>query len=184
MLDKFKALALAAVLGIGTLAVAQNATAVVLTWTFSDVTFDDGGTLGGSFDYDADINAYSNINISTEGGNATFYPDFTYTDANSTILGSSDQTGLSLVVTFAVNDQRRLFMDFDAGLTNAGGTIGVLNPAGLGGDSEFRTLPSSPPFGQRGFLPGGTIHAIPEPSTALFVLALVLGAAAVVRLRV
>jgi len=170
---------------IGMLLTAQTVGAAVLTWTFANVMFDDGGTLFGSFDFDADTDTFSNLNISTQGGDATFYPDFTYTDANSSILGTSDNEGLRLQVTFGASDTRSLGMDFPdtASLTNAGGTVDVLNIAGFGGDSEFRTLPSSPPFGQRSFLQGGTVHAIPEPSSALFILALGLGVAAVIRWR-
>ena len=47
---------------------ATTANAAVVTWTFQDVVFDDGGTLTGSFDYDADINRYSNIVIETTAG--------------------------------------------------------------------------------------------------------------------
>jgi hypothetical protein len=183
MFGRFKSLAAAVVFGTGILASVQAATAAPLTWTFADVAFDDGGTLSGSFDFDADATLFSNINISVEGGNATFYPDFTYTELNSSVLGSSNEKLLSLVASLGMSDNRSLFMDFESALTNAGGTIGVLNPAGLGGASELRTLPSSPPFGQRGFLPGGTISAIPEPSSTLFVLAFVLGAAAFIRWR-
>jgi hypothetical protein len=170
-------------LGLGVLLITQTAGAAVLTWTFADVKFDDNGTLTGSFGFDANTGTYSNIDISVAGGNATFFPDFTYTGANSDVLSSSDDTHLSLVATFAAKDVRSLFMDFADSMTNAGGTIAVLNPAGLGGDSEFRTLSSSPPFGQRGFLPGGTIHAVPEPSSIWFLLALGLGVAAMSRRR-
>ena len=55
-------------LSIGMLLTTQTAVAVVRTWTFANVTFEDGGTLTGSFDFDADTTSYSNIDISTEGG--------------------------------------------------------------------------------------------------------------------
>ena|ERR1017187_9831322 len=39
-----------------------------ITWTFQGVTFADGGTLTGSFQFDSVINVYSNINIVTTAG--------------------------------------------------------------------------------------------------------------------
>jgi hypothetical protein len=42
--------------------------AQTLTWTLSGVTFDDGGTGSGSFNYDASTNTYSNVNITTTSG--------------------------------------------------------------------------------------------------------------------
>ena len=172
-------------LTIGALLTTQTAGAVVRTWTFANVTFEDGGTLNGSFDFDADTDTYSNIDISVAGGDATFFSDFTYTDSNSSVLMSSNEKSLSLFVDLGLSNKRRLFMNFPetAPLTNDGGTVDVLNAIGFGGDSEFRTLPSSPPFGQRSFFTGGTVHAIPEPSSVLFMLALGLGAAAMIRRR-
>ena len=70
-----------------------------------------------------------------------------------------------------VDDIRTLFMQFAQPLTNQGGSIVLQNSDGLGGDAEFHTLPSSPPFGQRPFT-SGTVSAIPEPSSAVSLLVL------------
>ena len=45
-----------------------TASAVVVTYTLSGVTFGDGGTASGSFTYDSDTNTYSNVSISTTIG--------------------------------------------------------------------------------------------------------------------
>jgi hypothetical protein len=142
------------------------AVAAVLTWTLHDVTFDDGGTAEGTFEYDADTNTFSDLNISVSGGDATFFPAFVYSTATSHLRPPLSANDLSIDANVVViGEQRTLFMQFEQPLTNAGGISVVQNPDGLGGDSEFRTLVTSPPFGQRGFELGGTVSAVPEPSS-------------------
>jgi uncharacterized repeat protein (TIGR01451 family) len=55
-------------LGLLTFLLPAVANAVPLTYNLSGVTFSDGGTASGSFQYDAVTNAYSNVNIMTAGG--------------------------------------------------------------------------------------------------------------------
>lgn len=62
-----------------------------IVYTVSGATYDDGGTLSGSFTFDPnvtcvfnDCQAYSNISLTTTGGNAAFPDPLTYTDANLT----------------------------------------------------------------------------------------------------
>ena len=93
---------------IATIAIAPSASA--LTWNLSG-TFEDGGTLGGSFDYDGAN--YSNFNISTTGGSsgANLIPSGTnYTDTDflsgDGITGftiSKDDGSFDLIVEFASN---------------------------------------------------------------------------------
>ena len=161
-----------AVIAAFTLAVAvilsctAPAAATVLTWTLHDVVFDDGGTAEGTFDFDADTTTFSNLNISVSGGDATFFPAFVYTPATTHLEDPLTATDLSIHANqVVIGDTRTLFIQFEQPLTNAGGTSVVQNPNGLGGDSEFRTLVTSPPFGQRGFILGGTVTAVPEPSS-------------------
>lgn len=93
---------------------APAARAVVVTWTLDGVTFDDGAMATGSFDYDADTNMYSAINLTTTAG---VLPGETYTTASV----ASNATFLELLIitnTF-------LQLNFSAPLTNAGGVIGV-----------------------------------------------------------
>ena len=161
----------------------NSASASPVTWFLNNATFDDGGTAVGNFTFDADTITYTTFNISVAGGDTTLFPPFTYSPATSQILpGASNATALSIVsndVTVVslpgggtrVDPQRRLFMDFGVPLTNAGDTVGILNPAGLGGDAEFSSLPGfSPPFGQRGFTGGATAAAVPEPSSATLMI--------------
>lgn len=51
-----------------------------ITWTLSDVIFEDGGSASGSFTYDADGVAYTNVSITTSGfsdGTTTFGGTYT-----------------------------------------------------------------------------------------------------------
>ena len=47
------------------------ASAIPITWNLQNVTFNDGNTATGSYVYDADINQYSSINITTSAGNSS-----------------------------------------------------------------------------------------------------------------
>jgi IPTL-CTERM motif len=67
-------LSLCAVTMLG--ALLGRADAAPVTFTLRGVTFQDGATASGSFDYDANTNTYSNVNITTTGG--TILPGATY----------------------------------------------------------------------------------------------------------
>ncbi|MEM8555774.1 MAG: hypothetical protein AAGF71_13230 [Pseudomonadota bacterium] len=43
-------------------------TASALTWTLQDVVFSSGAVATGSFDYDADLDVFDNVNITTTAG--------------------------------------------------------------------------------------------------------------------
>src|SRR5215813_9278566 len=81
------ALGLIALLSLPSVASADGA-----TWTFSGVTFDDGGTASGSFFYDATNNTYSDINMTTTAG--TLLTGALYTSISSCCLVSN--TGVTL----------------------------------------------------------------------------------------
>jgi hypothetical protein len=164
---------------------AKPALAVQLTWTFNNITFDDGGTASGTFEYDADTNTYSNFNISVAGGDTTFFPPFTYSPATSFLLDdpASDASRFSAVTnetvivpifdgsSFRIDRLRSFFISFDQPLTNAGGTINVLNAAGGLGGGEFSSFPTNlPRFGRRS-IEEGTVSAVvapvPEPNSVV-----------------
>jgi hypothetical protein len=108
-----------------------TATAVPIKWTLSGITFLDGGTVTGTFVYDADTNTYSSVSIITTATNpptAGFVPGATYTaphppsgaDVLYAITNPSlpDLTGTPVVI-----------IRFAQVLTNAGGTTNVFNVA-------------------------------------------------------
>jgi len=72
--------------------------AAVVTYTLQDVTFEDGGTASGSFDYDTDTMLFSNISIVTTAGTLFdgtthfSHPPFAITGVNAFFV-DSDATG-------------------------------------------------------------------------------------------
>ncbi len=87
--------------------------------TLAGIPFD-GGILGGSFVYDADINTYSDVNIFTTTGRAlpglSAYPNVDASDSDASNLTVFERMG-------DLNGSRGLFLAFASGLTNAGGTV-------------------------------------------------------------
>lgn len=69
-------------IGAGALALAMHtAHAAPVTWTLSNVTYADGATATGSFDYDQSTNTYSNIHVTVAGG-TLFTESFDTSDLN------------------------------------------------------------------------------------------------------
>ncbi|QMV74453.1 IPTL-CTERM sorting domain-containing protein [Comamonas piscis] len=90
----------------GVMAFSATANAVPMQWTVSETTFDDGGTVTGSFVYDADTNIYSNIRLrttaGTEGSAAEFRTQCTTAYCLASLpellfIASSNQANLSNV---------------------------------------------------------------------------------------
>jgi hypothetical protein len=144
-----------------------------VTWTFSGVTFDDGGMVasGSSFFYDALSNKYDDISVTTTAG--TLLTGATYTSLSS-CCGSSD-TGLALGPNVTdYTDTPLFFVLFSAPLTNAGGTIPLsFGFADTDFDSaeDFCTSPvcSGPSGFSMRLVTGGEVvgvasTAVPEPS--------------------
>lgn len=103
-----------------------------LTWTVTG-SFDDGGSLSGSFTYDADTGSISNFNLTTTSGSTL--SGYNYTPSDS--LGYYSATELPVCTAncfeFSRNDNLLyLLLEFPTALTDAGGTvnfvIGGTNP--------------------------------------------------------
>jgi hypothetical protein len=150
------------------LCVPSIASADGITWTLSGVTFADGGTASGSFVYDALTNMYSSIDITTTSGPA--FAGTTY-HALSGVFGTSN-SGMLLGASGDLTNTALLFLLFDTGLTDSGGTV-VLSGVGEGTcdntDCSLSTLDRS--------LTGGEVVgtvATPEPSVlSLLTMALI-----------
>lgn len=150
------------------LCVPSIASADGITWTLSDVTFDDGGIASGSFVYDAVTNTYSSIDITTTSGSA--FAGTTY-NALGGLFGSTS-TGMLLGASGDLTNTDVLLMLFGTALTDSGGTV-VLVDLREGTcdntDCSLSTLDRSLTGGEL----VGTV-ATPEPSTLSFLtLALV-----------
>ena len=105
----------------------------VATWTLNGVTFADGGTVSGSFDYDADTNTISDWSLDIAGGDTGTFPVITLDTGNSTVfIGNTGDPQDR--ITFSLNgDTRQLRMTPVDALTNMGGTTDLDLATGGGG---------------------------------------------------
>ena len=148
--------------------VTESASATLVTWTFDNAVFDDGGTITGSFGYDADVNDYSNFSMATTAGSifgGTTYNADTVIDGSASVLFFPDSLAADLTGASALS----LF--FTGGLSNLGGTVNLLVVAGVNAGSReglCQTSDCGSVAGFRGLVSGsviGTLVAIPEPGT-------------------
>jgi hypothetical protein len=159
-----KLLALMLMLGCG------SAQALPVTWTFENTFFDWGGQLTGSFDFDADTGAFSNINVITTSSGS-----FTLPGAEYNKCAWSYQCGDAETLLFAVreNDDETpssgLHILLTQALTNAGGTVALRtggfcewNP-NCGPSYEFFYNASVPRSDIRNMI-SGQVSAVPIPA--------------------
>lgn len=138
-----------------------TAGAAPILWTLQGFTLNDGGTASGSFIYDADTKAISNLGITTTTGSARV--GSTYTTFNPNVTNTANGFQAARSPTFTVRSPGLIF-GFGT-LTDAGGTIvppfisfsegsyGDINLNGIVVDSTYRqstagfltTNPSSAP---------------------------------------
>jgi hypothetical protein len=132
--------------------------AAPVLWTFSGVTFSDGGTATGSFIYNADTNTYSSVHVITSGGTN---PGATYITATSGATAdlialvtatAGDLTGTPLVIFVA-----------NAPLSNAGGTR-TLIPNFVEGTCNTAACLSGTPLRS---LTAGTLTASAAPTATV-----------------
>jgi hypothetical protein len=107
---------------LASLSLAPDARAVSVLWTLEDVAFDDGGTAAGTFAYDADLDAFSTIAITTTAGSSAGGGTVNALLAGDPLSAAlvprqGDLTGATL-----------LQLLFQAPLTNAGGVVALVDP--------------------------------------------------------
>ncbi len=167
-----------AALAIAGISIAPPARAASLTWSVQDAVFEDGGTLTGSFDYDAETRTYSNVNLAVSGG---LLDNFLYQGAPCGVTPTAGRTCLPdrsqspdqfLIEVFAQSGYTDsagvkgwLFLGFLQNLTTTGGTVPIFNSGELwykpqGSDTHR--------FGQRAIVQGKVVAqtpgtAVPEP---------------------
>lgn len=157
----FKFLTIASAGAIPIFGIYSPVKAAVVNWTLDDVTFDDGGTVTGSFEYDADTNKIGNFDISVTDGST--FSSFDYQLAG--YYKVFDVRGFSLR---NFNSNNRWFqLVFDSPLTNAGGIVSY-NPNLSFEATCFSVDCSKPVYSARFFNKGtlvGTppIKEVPEP---------------------
>jgi PEP-CTERM motif len=146
-----------------------KASAIPIQWTLSGGLLDDGGTVFGSFIFDADTTTFGAVNIATTAGTVlpgASYPDFAVGDASISFLYTDpsvlnpdpDFTGVSI-----------LTLGLTAPMTNAGGLI----PLGIIGEGseQFCADPMCDQGALR-FISAGELFgesvpltSVPEPSS-------------------
>ncbi len=149
-------------LGRATPAFADN-----VTWYITGA-FDDGGTVSGSYVFNADTDTYSSIDVTTTDGTTRDGADYTFYDpccgeSGNFLLFTTEDTG-------DLTGTPVLSTDLDSNMTDSGGMIGF----DIGGSffSEESCTDSSctgPAAPERDFVSGFVsttpISAVPEPSS-------------------
>ena len=146
---------------------AAPASAIPVTWYLYDANFSSAGSASGSFDYDADLNQYSSIDITTTPGGSL--PGAHYTIVNPTSPGNAS---IMIVLDGPPSlDTYEFALGFAVPLTNLGGTVavvpypsgftveGICTTAVCGGiDAPFRFLTSA------AYVTTTRISEVPEPA--------------------
>ena len=141
---------------------APSAHAAPIVWTLSNVEFDDGRSVTGSFAFDADTTTYSLITLNVSGLLVGTFDAIapSATDSLAYFLRSGDGPDFTndFVVRFSLANA----------MTNAGGLINLNLPGSGMGLSTVADGSADSPFS---FGISGSISAaeIPEPSTLLLV---------------
>ena len=150
---------------------AAQSHAAPLTWHLQGVTFADGGTASGSFVFDADSTAYSNINMVTTAGSSL--PGATY----SILYVAFPNALIALQTAGAPQGSTALQFLFASNLTNAGGTVNIhLSSNGFEGTCDASQICAS----NFRLVTAGAVtaaNAVPEPATAALLPAALLALA-------
>ncbi len=143
--------------GLAIAAFQAPAYAASITWTVNNANFQNGGTLTGTFDFDADTQSVGNFNLVTTVPINNQPSGFTYTNPDTVLIFNT--TSFEILTPNATNTGA-LLLSFASALTDAGGDVA------LSGSSQ-----ESSTFGASGYLRGftsGDVSAIgttPEPGT-------------------
>ena len=125
--------------------------AVMLTWTLSNVTFNDGGTASGYFTYDADTNTFGALDIVTTNGSA-----LTGFEYNAQWSASHD--GVNQYTFYPVWN-RYIRFHTESALSDAGGSIGLIT-------GDYHSYECANCIPERGIVSGSLVATgVPEPAT-------------------
>ena len=160
-------------------ALPATAHADFLRWFLVDVTFVDGATATGWFDYNADGDVYTalgDFDISVTGGTTPGFPDFRYTPLSApgsfadslvpaNVFGFVFRSDVTLPDETSLNRELRLFPAVLP--TAAGGTLDlIILPPGSGIQNSLECYNCNP---FRNMLTG-QISAVPLPASAWLLL--------------
>jgi hypothetical protein len=158
-------------LGVILLLLAGTAQAIPVTWTVDGI-FDDGGTLTGTFVFDADTGSYTNINLSSTDYSTYYEPYSTEYDAGTAQFGAEltysdftvwDASGLFVQgqARLAPSEYIGLDIFWGAALTNAGGTYSLVNGRGR---TYTTNLSVDAGHGPIRAIASGTVSTVPIPA--------------------
>ena len=108
-------------------AVPTNADAAMVTWNINNVTFSGGGTVSGSFAYDATTNTFSSVAVTTtggSGGSGAYGGTYSYVQSGPG-QGGSNYFKFYSTSSIVPGTTTRLYFDIGAAMTDAGGTIPI-----------------------------------------------------------
>jgi hypothetical protein len=131
--------------------------AAPIVWTVQNAVFDDGGTLTGSFVYDADTESFYNVDLVTSVGPK--FPGVTFSDAD---LQLSCCDAITLEINSGegahLGDQFFLFY-FEEWLTNSGGVVEIATSS-----REAICLDNDCNYVDMRYITEGAVAAVPIPS--------------------
>ena len=143
------------------LAINSAVSADPIVWTVSG-TWNDGGSVNGSFTYDADTNTYSNVLLTTTPGSSVT-PGHTYSVPSDTFQITT-ATRLAIYNHDPVFNTSYIRLTLKEAMTNAGGFIKM----DLTSNSSFEcTLDSDRSCDTFRVMTSNNFVTTPEPSTAL-----------------
>jgi hypothetical protein len=153
-----------ALIAIAVILSVPSASAGTILWTLQGVTFNDGGTASGSFDYNADTNTYSNIDVTTTLGSSFSGATYLALDPGK----SSTSTSLAVVPNASLANVGTPVFDlfFSSALTDAGGADALNHVLDEG---TCTTTGCTAAMGLRS-VTAGSANAVPEPSSYVLTL--------------
>ena len=148
---------------------AASASASAVTWDIVG-QFDDGGTISGSFVYDADLDQFSSIDVTTSAGSTLSGALYTLPDPCCTSVADFL---LFVTTTGDLTGTPVLSLDLVSPMTDAGGTIDLATsgPGFFSEESCANSICSGPAGAERSVV-SGDVSSVPEPSTFLLLLPL------------
>ena len=145
---------------------ASAASAGPITWAVNGA-FDDGGAISGSFIYNADLNLYSSIDVTTTAGSTLGGAHYTLSNPCCTPLSSFL---LFVTTTGDLTGTPVLSVYLDGPMTDAGGTINLAIAADklpYFSEESCSNATCGSPAGDERYVVSGDVSSnlVPEPTT-------------------